>query len=231
VPSVKGLSEEDARKRLSGAGFNTVVVGEPIETKDCKNKVEDQSPAATTSLPVNQTVTINMCSSPETVRVPSDLVGRDQEFAKSTLEGLGLDPKFDKVNSSEPEGRVLEVEKEGDQVPRGTDITVRVSRGNLVQVPSVEGKPVDVARALLQEKGFTRIVINETDQDGEPGTVVDQVPGARKSVPTSTTITLTVISERTPDPGGSGTPDPGGSTPPGGDGGGTGEDGTGGLLD
>jgi serine/threonine-protein kinase len=230
VPKVTELSESDARDRLTAAGFQTITVGEPIETDDCKNRVERQSPAATESVPVTTPVTLQLCSSPALTRVPSDLNGSTKEAAQSALTAAKLDADFQEVDSELEAGRVVSVEKAGQQVKPGTNITVKISRGNLTEVPSVVGETVDVARALLQQAGFENIEIEETNQVGKAGTVVSQTPNAKQKRAKTTKVTLTVIAEDVPDPGNSGSPDPDDSDPPDGDGGGAGTGAVGGLL-
>ena len=232
LPKVEGLSESAAKDKLTAAGFTNVSVGDPVKTDDCKNKVEKQNPPASPSLPVDTPITIQMCSSPELVRVPTDLEGRSRDAADSALRKLELDPVFEPVNSDLDEGRVVSVESAGDNVKPGTNITVQISRGNLVEVPSVVGKTEEVARALLQAEGFNNIKTESSDQQGTPGTVVDQTPNAKQKRTRETAITLTVIAEQDPNPDDSGTPDPDDSEPPaGGDGAGTGDGGAiGGLL-
>ncbi|MET8152851.1 Stk1 family PASTA domain-containing Ser/Thr kinase [Actinoplanes sp. NPDC049668] len=219
VPEVVGLSESNARKKLLDAGFENVALGTPVETKDCEDTVAEQSPEENTSLPVDQTVTISMCSSPKLTRVPGDLVGRSRNDAKAALEEARLEAEFKEVSDAAPAGQVLKVEKEGQQVEPGSTITVEISRGNLFEVPDVVNRSEEVAKALLQSKGFNNINIQTSDQEGTPGTVVAQTPGGGSKKSKNTEITLTVIAE--PDPDDTGTPDPSTPTPPGGDGGGT----------
>jgi serine/threonine-protein kinase len=233
VPKVTNLSESDARDQLTKAGFLNVTVGEPVVTDDCKNRVERQTPAANATLPVDTAVVLTLCTSPELTKVPTNLVGSSRDNAERALRDAKLDPKFDEQDSDQPSGRVLKVEKEGQQVKPGTEITVQISRGNLVEVPNVVGKPEAVARALLENEGFTNIKTEESDQQGTPGQVVSQTPNAKQKRSKNTEIVLTVITEQVPDPDDTGTPDPTDTeTPPGGgDGGGTGDGGTvGGLL-
>jgi beta-lactam-binding protein with PASTA domain len=232
VPKVTNLSESEARKQLTDAGFQDVVVGEPEETNDCKNKVEKQNPAAAETVPVTTRVTLTLCSSPALTQVPNDLNGSTREAADAALRNAKLDPVFEEVDSEVTAGRVISVEKAGQQVKPGTNITVKISRGNLLEVPNVVGESEDTARALLRNAGFTNVQTEESNQQGNVGEVVAQTPDAKQKRSKNTKITITVIAEETPDPGDTGTPDPDGSTPPGGDGGGEGDDGggIGGLL-
>ena len=68
-----------------------------------------------------------------------------------------LVPVIDRQDSDKPEGQVLKVEDEGEQVDPGTKITVTVSRGNLKEVPNVIGQSLDAATAVLNDRGFTNI--------------------------------------------------------------------------
>jgi eukaryotic-like serine/threonine-protein kinase len=223
VPKVTGYSEDDARTRLQQAGFTNIASGTPKETSDCENKVESQSPAANSTQPVSTTITITMCKSPSKVPVPTGLRGGTEEAARQALQARGLVPVIDRVDNEAREGEVLDVESEGEQVAPGSKITVKVSRGNRKEIPDVTGQSLEVAKARLEDRGFTNIQVQESPQEGTPGTVIEQTPGGKQKRSVSTRITLTVIAQPTPDPS---TPDPDGSTPPDGTGGGE-NDGTG----
>ncbi|MEV6599073.1 Stk1 family PASTA domain-containing Ser/Thr kinase [Actinoplanes sp. NPDC051346] len=208
VPKVTGLSENEAKVRLKGAGFNNIVLGTPKTTNDCEKKVEEQNPSANSSLAVDQPVTITMCASPDQVEVPSNLVGGFADGAKKALEALELEPVIVLVDDTRREGEVLEVESEGKRVDPGTRITVKVSRGNLVEVPDVRTLSEDAARAVLKNSGFTNVNVETTNEVGEPGKVVRQTPDAKQKKPKSTTITLFIAAEKEPDPDGSESPNP-----------------------
>jgi beta-lactam-binding protein with PASTA domain/predicted Ser/Thr protein kinase len=225
VPKVTGLSEKDAINRLKAAGFHNVTIGDSVQTDDCDNKVEKQNPDPAQTAEVTALVTLQMCNSPSQTRVPGDLRGSTRETAENALVKANLEPDFESVDSDVEAGRVVSVEKAGELVKPGTTITVKISRGNLVEVPSVVGKTEAVARALLEAEGFTNIEVDFSDAQGDPGTVVQQTPGAKQKKSKDTQITLIVIAEQEPDPNGSGSPDPNDTDPPGGDGGGTGVEG------
>jgi len=224
VPSLNGLSEEEATTKLDQLGFTNVAAAPARETEDCGEtpSVVAQTPAANTRTAVNEPVTYTLCKAPDKVTVPKNLVGSTQDAADDALKGLKLDPEFDEVDSAQPEGRVVEVEKAGQQVEVGTKITVKISRGNLVEVPNVVGQSQVAAEALLRASQF-EVRVDLVDQDGEPGTVVDQDPPAKKTRPKGSTVTIQVIDQQQPNPDDSNTPDPDDTTPPGGnDGGGNG---------
>jgi eukaryotic-like serine/threonine-protein kinase len=226
VPKVTGDTEDEARNKLTAAGFTKVEIGTAVETKDCDDKptVAKQDPASTEQIAVDQTVTLQLCTSPEQVRVPTNLVGGTQQAAVDALEKVNLNAKVSEVDSASDAGRVLKVESEGEQVDPGSTITVTVSRGNLIEVPDVTNGTLEAARAVLNNRGFDNIVVVQSNEDGEPGTVVQQTPKGGDKKSKNTKVTLTVIAEEEPDPSDSASPDP--TDPGGGDGGGE-EDGTG----
>jgi eukaryotic-like serine/threonine-protein kinase len=229
VPKVTGDTEAEARAKLTAAGFTLVNVGDSVETKDCGDKptVVKQTPASTEQLAVDQPVTLQLCSSPEQVRVPTNLVGGTQQAAEDALERVNLKVDIDEVDSASEAGKVLKVESEGEQVDPGSTITVTVSRGNLVEVPDVTNQSLEAARAVLNNRGFENISVQQSNEAGEPGTVIQQTPKGGDKKSKNTKITLTVIAEQEPDPSDSASPDP---TDGGGDGGGEEDGGIGGLF-
>jgi beta-lactam-binding protein with PASTA domain/tRNA A-37 threonylcarbamoyl transferase component Bud32 len=229
VPKVTNQTESDAKETLTKAGFLNVTVGDPVETDDCKNRVEKQTPAPNESVPVTTPVTIVLCSSPESTRVPGNLVGSTRDAAESALRNANLVANFVSVDSDAQEGRVVDVERQGQEVKPKTEITVKISRGNLREVPNVVGRSEEAARALLENAGFTNISTETSNQQGEAGKVVSQTPDAKQKRSTKTKITLTVIAEQDPDPDPSEPSDPpdDDTDPPGG---GNGQGTVGGLL-
>jgi serine/threonine protein kinase len=235
VPNLDGLSEEEATAKLDQLNFTNVAAAPAKETEDCGEtpSVIAQTPTANTRIALNDPVTYTLCKAPDQVTVPKNLVGSTQDAADDALKAVNLDPDFDQVDSAQPEGRVVEVEKAGQQVEVGTKITVKISRGNLVEVPNVVGQTQVAAEALLRASQF-EVRVRLVDQDGEPGTVVDQDPPAKRTRPKGSTVTIVVIDQQ-PNPDDSGTPDPDDTPPGGNDGGGNGAgngngNGLGGIL-
>ncbi|GGQ46200.1 Stk1 family PASTA domain-containing Ser/Thr kinase [Couchioplanes azureus] len=228
VPTVTGMSEGEARDVLTGAGFTNIVIGPPKTTDDCKEKVEEQRPPAKSSLRLDQPVTLILCQDPKKVTVPDNLVGAQQDAAEAALKDKKLVPVIDYVDDDAPRGVVISVESQGKQVAPGTEITVQVSKGNLVEVPDVLGRDESAARALLEDRGFTNVNVELTNESGaEPGKVFKQTPAGKEKRPTSTTVTLFIGAPDAPDPSGSQSTGPDG--PGGSDGGGPGT-GLGGLI-
>jgi eukaryotic-like serine/threonine-protein kinase len=231
MPDLSGLTEDEATAELQEAKFTQFSATPAEETDDCGETptVVQQNPRANQPTPVNQAVTYTLCKGPDRVTVPGNLEGSTREAAEDALTGLGLEPEFKTESSTQPEGRVIEVEKAGQQVKPGEKITVTISRGDLVEVPNVVGQNRVAAEALLRASGFD-VEVDEVTREGTPDEVVDQSPKGKDNKRRGSTVTIVVIEQQEPDPDPS-TPDPDDTTPPN-QGGGTGGNGSGlgGLL-
>jgi serine/threonine-protein kinase len=231
MPDLRGSTEDEAIQALTAAGLKGEA-GDPVPSKDCPDPptVARQNPAPTQQVTTDTTVTYQLCAAPEKVTVPTGLVGSSRDLAESRLREAGLEPEFDEVDNDRPEGQVISVEKEGQEVEPGTKITVKVSAGNQTEVPDVVGETQAVAEAILKQAGFKVSVKTVQQEAGAPGTVVDQDPNANQKRNRNSTVTISVIAEPDPDP--SDVPNPDDTVPPPGEGGGQGARGPlGDLLD
>jgi serine/threonine-protein kinase len=221
MPNLEGMTENQARDVLSKLGLTGIKAGEPDKDDNCtKNRISQQTPPANTTVGLTDTGSYSICVGPDLVTVP-DLVGSTADSARAALEKLKLDPKINEVDSDRQEDTVLDIEKKGEQVPPGTEITLTVSKGNLVAVPNVIGRSEDVASGILQSAGFKVTVVPGAPSD-TPDEVTRQSHTGKR--PKGSTITITVSTEATPspDPSGGVSPAPGGSDAPPGSGGGEG---------
>lgn len=154
VPDLMNLTTEDARKALEKAGLVlNPEVKEDSSDDAPKGTVIGQSPAQGSQVSKGTKVTITVSSGPENVRVPV-VTGQDEQTARSNLESAGFTVLVEPVDSPEPENTVVKVSNEGEQLPKGSQVTVSVSKGNQFVMPSLQGKPYDSALRLLQEAGW-----------------------------------------------------------------------------
>jgi serine/threonine-protein kinase len=80
----------------------------------------------------------------------------------------------------------------GEQVVPGTEVTVTVSQGRApIDVPSVIGQPVDLARAQLEQLGLVATV-EQVEDTAPAGQVVGQDPEAGAGAEPGQTVTLRV---------------------------------------
>ncbi|WP_455430589.1 Stk1 family PASTA domain-containing Ser/Thr kinase [Paractinoplanes durhamensis] len=145
VPSLIGKTDQQARALLTAKGLNNVSPGTPTTGADCDGKIQSQDPQPNANVTTDQTISYVICNKPDEVPVPTNLVGGTKQNAESTLTGLGLKVEFKPVSSSAPLDQVVAVEKQGEKVDPGTEITVSISKANQLKMPKVtdlsEGRP------------------------------------------------------------------------------------------
>jgi len=87
LPNVVGMSVDDAKARIEGAGFD-VIVGDPVDSSQPEGTVAAQNPAAG-KVASGSTITINP-SNGAGVMVPNDVAGKTVSEAISYLRSLGF---------------------------------------------------------------------------------------------------------------------------------------------
>jgi serine/threonine-protein kinase len=193
VPDVKGLDLATARKRLNGAGFKVHVTHEHSD-RVRKGIVIGTVPPAGTNLERKETVTIQVSRGPRLAQVPS-VVGMSQAEAAGQIRDAGLVPRFERQESTEPEGQVIDqTPAAGTSVRKGSDVTVTVSSGVAkVTVPNVVGESEDEAKADLSAAGLNARVVRTTTSDpNEDGQVLSQSPQAGARLPRGEAVTISV---------------------------------------
>ena len=121
----------------------------------------------------------------ETVDVP-DLKGKTVEEAGGALAALGLKSRMGDVKEvagSKPGTVVDQNPKAGVKAPKASEVEINPQAApppplEEVAVPTVTGKPVDSAKVLLFEAGFSIKMGAPKFTGGAPGLVVGQIPAA-----------------------------------------------------
>ncbi|GAA1366399.1 Stk1 family PASTA domain-containing Ser/Thr kinase [Catellatospora chokoriensis] len=208
VPDLFGLTEQQARQAVTGAGLKPTL-GNPLRQSNCtENTVAKQDPPKGREVREQSEVTYQICGGKPQVKVPP-LIGSNRANAQSQLTALGLVPEFKEKDSEEPADQVLETSpKEGEMISEGGTVTVIVSKG-LVKVPPLVGKTQAEAIAILTGLGLGNKVVkgDEVTNPAEAGIVQDTDPNKDALKPKGTVITLRVsfLKEQAPP---SATPDP-----------------------
>lgn len=155
VPNVKGMSPTDAQRTLEEAGFQVSADKETRpSTEDDMNTVVGTDPGAGTQVPADQPLRLIVGTGPEQVQVPG-VVGQSIESARSTLESAGFSVDTQRIDGTEPEGRVVDQSTPAGQSQlKGATITLQVSAGNRFNMPNVVGSTVPDALRALEEAGW-----------------------------------------------------------------------------
>jgi beta-lactam-binding protein with PASTA domain len=213
VPSVVGLTEQEAREVLEREGFEVEVEDE--ESEEPEDTVVAQEPEAGTELEEGGTVTLTVSRGPpetetetvvetetetaerETAEVP-DVVGQDHVDAGDAVADAGFLPETYPVESAEEAGTVVAQNPDGGtELQEGERVRLNVSLGEgerpQSEVPDVTGPEVQDGLETCRDAGFTcRVVERDAPSQEEVGEVIDQQPAAGSTARQLTQITLFV---------------------------------------
>ncbi|UED85263.1 Stk1 family PASTA domain-containing Ser/Thr kinase [Streptomyces profundus] len=131
---------------------------------------------------------------PSTLQVP-DMAGETVETAEQRLDDLGLRVSTgDSQACDQEEGLVCETDPAaGSEVEEGDSVTLIISEGpEAVELPDVVGSSYEDAEAELDELGLSVRQEPREDAEAEPGTVLEQNPGAGEEVEAGSEVTLIV---------------------------------------
>ena len=128
VPSVVGLSYEQASSQLQVAGFAVRRVD--VDSDRDLGTVVDQSPAGNSTAAKGSIVVLSVSKGPETVEIP-DVTGADRQTARTTLTAAGFKVTVVTEDTADPAfgGVVISQEPIGfSQAKPGSVVTITVGR-------------------------------------------------------------------------------------------------------
>jgi serine/threonine-protein kinase len=193
VPSVAGLTQEEATEKLEAAGFEVdarMVNSNSVE----EGLVVYSEPSGGSTATNGSTVTIFVSRGPRLAKVPV-LVGTQRSVAVQQVRGRGLEPIVSEEESSSPAGEVIrQSPSAGTEVPPGAPVTIVVSKGEQqAKVPNVIGKERREAVEAIRAAGLTAVVEEtETGVPGQVGRVTDQFPPPGQEVEPGAEVTIVV---------------------------------------
>jgi beta-lactam-binding protein with PASTA domain len=128
VPSVVGLQQAPAQRRLRSAGLGARI--KYVASQQPSGRVVAESPAAGATVRTGSKVTITVSLGPNstTAQVP-DVVGQDQQTATSTLQTQGFQVQVIMVPAEDPSQSGVVVDEQpvgGTRAPEGSTVTIYV---------------------------------------------------------------------------------------------------------
>ena len=194
VPGVLNKTQAEAEKALKQAGFDTQVRKQSSDAID-KGRVISTSPPEGSQVEKGSTVTLVVSSGPQRVSVP-DVVGKQEDEARSTLEAAGLRADVSQQESTDKDpGTVLKQDPgPGGKVDKGSAVKLVVAKAPPdVDVPDVVDEKQSDAEKALKDAGFHVRVrhddVNTLDQDG---IVVSQDPSGGVKLKKGSKVTIHV---------------------------------------
>jgi serine/threonine-protein kinase len=184
VPSVDGLTQQQATAALADRGITVERVAKQADDNVPAGEAIRTSPAAGTNVPRGSTVTLVVSSGPRQVAVPN-VVGLSAADARTALSGQGFAVAVaQQPSSSGKAGNVLsQSPAAGAKAEPGTTVRIVVAQAPAqVTVPDLTGETAaqavdDLSAAGFQPRESTRTV-TDSSQDG---VVLEQrpAPGAK----------------------------------------------------
>ncbi|GGK35046.1 serine/threonine protein kinase [Pilimelia terevasa] len=192
VPSLQGQEPSAAEGTLRELGL-VYAVGDAVKSDDCvKNTVVRQVPSAGTAVDRGEKVTVNLCAGPDSVSVPTDLVGLTQAEAERRLGDLKLNASVTQVDSDATRGTVVKVPSAGRSVGANSRVEIQVSRGNLRPVPNVIGQTRDAAVNAIRSAGFEVVEVLGLPSVENGGRVLNQNPVGNRIAKQGSTVQILV---------------------------------------
>ncbi len=154
LPPVLMRSAAEAQAELEKARYVVVIERQYNETAP-KEAVTATVPAG--KAPPDTTVKLIVSDGPAPVAVPN-VAGKSYAAAAEAIQAAKLVPtRVDAFNDTVPAGQVVRTDPpSGTKAPRDSAVSVVVSKGtDIVFVPDLTGKTIDVATAIAEQAGLT----------------------------------------------------------------------------
>lgn len=193
VPSLKGLSEEDARQNLKALGLIFLVGERKAASGAQPGTVVEQTPVAGQQVEARTSVTIALAR--ELPKVPS-VIGRTLTEATAALAqgGYRLEPGEAIADAHVPKGSVV-AQLPDAEAPLETDkpVVVRLSSGpGEIEVPKLLGQNIERVKAQAKELGVTLKVVWTAVGETDSRVVLNQNPVSGTKIKPGDVVTVVV---------------------------------------
>ncbi|GAA3300459.1 Stk1 family PASTA domain-containing Ser/Thr kinase [Streptomyces cinereospinus] len=199
VPSVIGLTAEEATAKLEGEDYEFKIETETRVSSEEPDTVLEQNPASGREVEKGSTITLVVAKAEEKATVPN-VVGQACDAAQKQLQDNNLTGTCTEVPTTDPnqDGKVVEVTPPaGSQVDKNSTVAMKVGKlqQQKTKVPSVVGQTVGQARQTLNAAGFTNIQFEGGSDQSDGAFVTAQNPQGETEVddPAATQITLRTV--------------------------------------
>ncbi|MFD0316161.1 Stk1 family PASTA domain-containing Ser/Thr kinase [Streptomyces flavalbus] len=199
VPSVIGLSLDEAKAKLEAEDYEFQVKTESRVSSEEPDTVLEQNPTSGKEIEKGSTITLTVAKEQEKVTLP-DVTGQTCEQALQRIQAEGLTGQCtdEPTEDDNLNGKVIRTTPTANSsVDPGSAVTVHIGKkeNKKTPIPSVVGKTVAVAKQELAASGFTQIQFAGNSDQSDTAIVTAQDPkNGEVDDPAATVITLTTIS-------------------------------------
>jgi len=193
VPSLKGLSEEDARQNVKALGLVFLVSERKAVSGAGPGTVVEQSPAAGQQLDPHGAISVTLAR--ELPKVPG-VVNRPLSEATALLaqSGYKLEQAEPLVDPQVPKGSIVS-QLPAAETPQETDkpVIVRLSAGpGDIEVPKLLGQGLEKAKAQTKDLGLSLKILWTAMGETDTYVVLSQKPAPGKKIKPGEVVTVTV---------------------------------------
>ena len=166
-----------------------------------EGSVYDQDPKAGTSVPEGSTIVLYVAKAGEGQVIP-EFTGKSFREASDALERMGFRVAVVPTeDDSVIVGQVIRTEPEANATAAiGSLVTIYYAAdtdsGKLFKMPKLEGKSLEDAKKILEEKGLVLYKVESADSSVEKDYVLNQSPADGSPVREGDTVVLTISSGR-----------------------------------
>ncbi len=189
VPNVIGADQDVATADLTKLGLEVDVRPTPSDAPP--GEVIDQDPRAGTTVAEGDQVELTVSAGPEEVSVPN-VIGMSRSEATSALEGVGLKvgTVTEEDSAEQPRNRVISTDPGvSEPVAKGDTINLVIASGD-VKLKDYTGQNIADVRADIYALNL-KLDEKAEDSSAEPGTILEQRPGAG-SIRQGETVTFVI---------------------------------------
>jgi len=180
LADITGYKFDDAEALLKSADLEIEVISEEYHADKDEGTVLSQYPPAGTKVKAGRIIKVVTSIGQKNVRVPP-LAGFSVRQARLNIEGAGLvlgDIAWTFSDSLPEKVVVFSYPASGTEIPMGSPVNLMVNRGSLsgiVFMPKLVGRPLEEARAILDELDLRiGLVTHVRDENYLPETVLEQ---------------------------------------------------------
>lgn len=188
VPDLRGMTLDEMEDALDSKDLNYEVTDCTFVASAKPLSVFAQFPKAGSTVKEGRKIYLTIITEKPPLTAVPDVINRSINSAKGQLLSKQLEAAEPEYVPDIAENTVLRIKlngKEihpGEMIPKGSKVTLVVGDGlgnQMVEVPSLEGMPVDEAEILLAGQNLTLgTVIYDPNSTEAPGTVIKQRPAS-----------------------------------------------------
>ncbi|MBR3974085.1 MAG: PASTA domain-containing protein [Oscillospiraceae bacterium] len=181
-------------------GFTITLATHTYSDEVEEGKVIEQSPKPGDKVAQDTVIWLTVSMGPEPdIRIMTDLVGWDWVKAESYLKGQGMVPvMLEEVDPDAQPDTVIRTDPAADEeLTEGQEVKVYYCVAETAEMLDVVGKDFEVAKKMLETKGFTNITSEPVPSDEKEGTVLEQSVKKGEEIPLDTEIVLSVAAAET----------------------------------